>query len=150
MISDDDICVTTMLMMMIMQMMKMENEDGDDDDNEDDDEDDDDGDDDDDDATFAILCYSDRARLLACQSVSCPRAPQGAMRSSSSSCPSSSSARACSSSCRRLPPSGEYGPSQLPRITRRAYIRKHSRNRDRLRVEKAIPPCGIFNLDLML
>ena len=74
MISDDDICVTTMLMMMIMQMMKMENEDGDDDDNEDDDEDDDDGDDDDD-ATFAILCYSDRARLLACRSVSCPRAP---------------------------------------------------------------------------
>ena len=64
-----------MLMMMIMQMMKMDNEDGDDDDNEDDDEDDDDGDDDDDDATFAILCYSDRARLLACRSVSCPRAP---------------------------------------------------------------------------
>ena len=57
MISDDDICVTTMLMMMIMQMIKMENEDGDDDDNEDDDEDDDDGDDDDDD-TFAILCYT--------------------------------------------------------------------------------------------
>ena len=74
MISDDDICVTTMLMMMIMQMMKMENEDGDDDDNEDDDEDDDDGDDDDD-ATFAILCYSDRARLVARQSVSWPRAP---------------------------------------------------------------------------
>ena len=75
MISDDDICVTTMLMMMIMQMMKMKNEDGDDDDNEDDDEDDDDGDDDDDVATFAILCYSDRARLVARQSVSCPRAP---------------------------------------------------------------------------
>jgi hypothetical protein len=62
-------------------MMKMDNEDGDDDDNEDDDEDDDGGgdddnsDDDDDDATFAILCYSDRARLVACQSVSCPRAP---------------------------------------------------------------------------
>ena len=74
MISDDDICVTTMLTMMIMQMMKMENEDGDDDDNEDDDEDDDDGDDDDD-ATFAILCYSDRARLVARHSVSCPRAP---------------------------------------------------------------------------
>jgi hypothetical protein len=73
MISDDDICVTTMLMM-IMQMIKMENEDGDDDDNEDDDEDDDDGDDDDD-ATFAILCYSDRARLVARQSFSCPRAP---------------------------------------------------------------------------
>ena len=50
MISDDDVCVTTMLM-----MMKMKNEDGDDDDNDDDDEDDDDGDDDDD--TFAILCY---------------------------------------------------------------------------------------------
>ena len=50
-----------MLMMMIMQMMKMDNEDGDDDDNEDDD------------ATFAILCYSDRARLVACQSVSCSR-----------------------------------------------------------------------------
>ena len=70
MISDDDICVATMLIMMIMQMMKMDSEDGDDDDNEDDDEDHDDGD-----ATFAILCYSDRARLVACQSVSCPRAP---------------------------------------------------------------------------
>ena len=58
-----------MLMMMIMQMMKMENEDGDDDDNEDDDEDDDD------DATFAILCYSDRARLVARHNVGCPRAP---------------------------------------------------------------------------
>ena len=46
-----------------MMMMKMDNEDGDDDDNEDDD------------ATFAILCYSDRARLVARQSVSCPRAP---------------------------------------------------------------------------
>ena len=56
-----------MLMMMIMKMMKMDNEDGDDDDNEDDDEDHDDGDVYDD-ATFAILCYSDRARLLACQS----------------------------------------------------------------------------------
>ena len=75
MISDDDICVTIMLIMMIMQMVKMDNEDGDDDDdNEDDDEDDEDGDVDDD-ATFAILCYSDRARLVACQSVSCPRAP---------------------------------------------------------------------------
>ena len=93
MISDDDICVTTMLMMMIMQMMKMENEDGDDDDNEVNDEDDDDGDDDDD-ATFAILCYSDRARLLACQSVSCPRAPQGAMRCST--CKKSNSATRCS------------------------------------------------------
>ena len=73
MISDDDICVTTMLMMKILQMMNMENEDGDDGDNEDDDEDDDNGGDDD--ATFAILCYSDRARLVARQSVSCPRAP---------------------------------------------------------------------------
>ena len=88
------------MMIMRMMMMKMDNEDGDDDDNEDDDEDDDDGDDDDngddddDDATFAILCYSDRARLLACQSVSCPRAPQGAMRCST--CKKSNSATRCS------------------------------------------------------
>ena len=74
MISDDDTCVTTMLIMMKMQMMKMDNEDGNDDDNKDDDEDHNDGDVGDD-ATFAILCYSDRARLVACQSVSCPRAP---------------------------------------------------------------------------
>ena len=44
-------------------------------DNDDNNEDDGDHDDGDvyDDATFAILCYSDRARLVACQSVSCSR-----------------------------------------------------------------------------